>query len=111
MEPLAALEGRVATLERSLRRARFATLVLGLAAVLTAATALTTQSLTPEQFRALQDAQSPEMLATQRLVLTNELGVEQIGLVAGTDGSLVVLDSEGDVVVRLGGSPVRPVEH
>jgi hypothetical protein len=51
------------------------------------------------------------MLATQRLVLTNELGVEQIGLVAGTDGSLVVLDSEGDVVVRLGGSPVRPVEH
>jgi len=114
METLAALEGRVASLERSLRRSRLTTLALALGAVVVAAAAFAPRSITPEQARALlaaQEAQTPAVVSTQRLVLTNELGVEQIALVAGMDGSLVVLDPTGGVVIRLGGNPARPIKH
>jgi len=111
MEPVAALEGRVASLERALRQSRLAALALGLGALVAAAAAFTLQPTPAAPTLAAQEAQTPEVVTTQRLVLTNELGIEQLALVAGTDGSFVVLDSQGGVVIRLGGDPARRIKH
>jgi len=97
-----AFEGRIASLERSLRRARLTALFLGIGAVVVAAAALTPDA---------QEVPIPEQVVTQKLALTNELGAEQVVLMAGTDGSLVVLTPAGQEIMRLGGDPARRIGH
>jgi hypothetical protein len=92
----------VVCLERSLRRSRWLTAALGLGCLVVAAAAFAPQA---------QEAQTPEQLTTQRLVLTNAQSVPAVVLVAGPDASLIVQTPEGAEVIRLGGPAARRVGH
>jgi multidrug efflux pump subunit AcrB len=125
MDPSTSLEVRVATLERSLRRSRLVTTVLGLGAMIVVAAAFMQQPVPfleaqlEERLTARLQAdlaarlqeQAQEQLATQRLALTDAVGVELVALAAGSDGSLLVLTPDDREVVRLGGPPARRIGH
>jgi len=95
MDPVVVLEARIATLERSLRGNRMILASCAMAVLLVVAVAATRQA--------------QEELRTSRLVLTTVGEIEGVALEAGFDGSLLILDPDGEEIARLGGSPVRRV--
>lgn len=115
------LEARVASLERSLRKARLAAAILALGAVVVAAAAFAQQpapSLEAQleerlstRLDSLVQEQTQERVATQRLALTDGVGLEFVVLAGGADGSLLVLTPSGQELMRLGGSAARRIGH
>ncbi len=94
MDSMAQLEGRVRTLETSLRGSRLLAFVLGLAVVLITGAAIT-----------------QEVVTTERLVLTNGPDSSSVVLVAGPESSLVIETPAGEEMIRLGGPAVRPIKR
>ena len=101
MQPQTRIEERVRRLERALSRSRLLALALGLSALLLLSTGWSPWP---------QEAPTGE-IRTQRLVLTNELDVEGVVLVAGPQSSLVIRTPGGEEILRLGGSPARPIRR
>ncbi len=97
MDSTTQLEARVRTLETSLSRSRLFAFVLGLVVVLIAGAAQ------------VPDVQ--EVVTTERLVLINGPDSSSVVLVAGPESSLVIETPAGEEVLRLGGSPVRPIKR
>ena len=95
MDSFAHLESRINSLERSLRRSRMVLAASLLLAFLFVGLGMTRQA--QEEVRAA------------RLVLTTPMDSIGVVLQAGPQSSLLVLTSEGEQVVRLGGPPIRPV--
>jgi len=91
------LEARVRSLETSLRRTRVLAVALALCFMLAGLTAFAPQS--------------QEEVSTQRLVLTDSVGLAAVALVAGPQASLVIQSPVGDEVLRIGGSPARRLGH
>ena len=97
MDPTTQLEGRVRTLETSLRRSYLLAFVLGLAVVLITGAA--------------QVAEVQEAVTTERLVLTNGPDSSAVVLVAGPESSLVIETPAGEEVMRIGGSALRRIRR
>ncbi len=100
MDSTTQLEGRVRTLEASVRRSRLLTFMLGLAVVLIVGAA---------QVPEAQEAQ--EVVTTERLVLTNGPDSSSVVLVAGPESSLVIETPDGEEVLRLGGRGIRRIKR
>ncbi len=97
MDSMTELEGRVRTLEASVRRSRLLAFVLGLAVVLIVGAA--------------QVPEAQEVVTTERLVLTNGPDSSSVVLVAGPESSLVIETPAGREMLRLGGSGVRRIKR
>ena len=95
MDSTTQLEARVRILETSLRRSRLLALMLGLTVML-----ITGAAMVP---------QAQDEVTTERLVLTNGPDSSSVVLVAGTESSLVIETPTGEELLRLGGSPLRPL--
>ncbi len=97
MDSMTQLEGRVRTLETSLRRSRLLAFMLGLAVVL-----ITGAAQVPE---------AQDVVTTERLVLTSGPDSSSVVLVAGPESSLVIETPAGEEVLRLGGAVLRPIKR
>ncbi len=95
MDSMTQLEGRVRTLETSLRRSRLLAFVLGLAVVLISGAAM----VPAEQV----------VVSAERLVLTNGPDSSSVVLLAGPESSLVIETPAGVEVMRIGGPGGRRI--
>ena len=106
MDSMTQFEARVRRLERSLRRSRVLTLVLGLAVVLIAGAAIAQGAVTTDRLPAVI---AQGAVTTDRLVLTNGSG--GVVLSAGPESSLVIENLAGEEVMRIGGRSIRRISE
>ncbi len=116
MDSMTQLEGRVRTLETSLRRSRLLAFMLGLAVVLITGVYYLPEA-SDDDGRAASTVgtvmvpQAQDVVTTERLVLTKGSDESSVVLVAGPESSLVIQTPAGEEVLRLGGPAGRRIRH